>query len=185
MSIAVREQRRLARHRRALGYAGVLSGMSLSLWIGTSVVPAPWMHHPMLFLHLASVIAGLGAAVMLDVKALRWVAGRIRVSDLWLFERSVTPIAWAGITGLLFSGAFLHPDLNAPLTALKMVAVLIAALNGVALGRLTDDLRRMRPDTPFSSVPLRVKLWCLGSGMTSQAAWWTAVVIGMLNTSGI
>ncbi|REJ04035.1 hypothetical protein DY023_17140 [Microbacterium bovistercoris] len=184
MSIALSERRSLARHRRALGYWAVSIGMFASLWISTQIQPAPWMHLPMLFTHLASVIAGLGATVMLDVKALRWVTGAQQLSDLWLFERSVTPLAWAGITGLLFTGAFLQPSLDEPITALKMVAVFVAAMNGVALGRLTDTLRRMPPDTRFAAAPTRLKLWCLSSAATSQIAWWTAVIIGMLNTSG-
>jgi hypothetical protein len=184
VSIALSEQRSLARHRRALGYWAVTLGMLASLWISTQIQPAAWMHLPMLFAHLASVIAGLGATVMLDVKALRWVLGTQQLSELWVFEKSVTPLAWAGIIGLLFTGAFLQPVLDSPVTALKMVAVYVAAMNGVALGRLTDELHRMPPDTRFATAPTRVKLWCLSSAATSQIAWWTAVIIGMLNTSG-
>ncbi|MFE6734748.1 hypothetical protein [Microbacterium sp. NPDC057650] len=184
MSIALDEQRSLARHRRAVGYLMVSLGMFASLWISTQIQPAPWMHLPMLFAHLASVIAGLGATVMLDVKALRWVMGTQQLNELWVFEKSVTPLAWAGIVGLLFTGAFLQPTLDSPLTVLKMAAVFVAAMNGVALGRLTDELHRMPPDTRFAATPTRLKLWCLSSASTSQVAWWTAVIIGMLNTSG-
>lgn len=184
MSHALGERRRIARHDRALGYWGVSLGMLASLWVSVSVQPAEWMRHPMLFVHLASVIAGLGATVMLDVKALSWARGRIPLADLQHLERSVTPLAWAGVAGLMFSGAFLQPDLSSPLTAVKLVAVTVAALNGVALTRLTFELRRMPPDAAFSSTPTRFRLWCLSSGVTSQVAWWTAVIIGMLNTAG-
>lgn len=172
------------RRWRAAGYWAVAIGMYLSLWVGTSVAAPDAWRLPFLFLHLASVIAGLGATVVLDAKALQWVFGRADVSDVVRIEHSVTPLAWFGIAGLLFSGAFLAPDLSQPLTALKMAAVLLAALNGVAIGRLTDELRRIPAGMPFRRVPARMRWWCAGSGVVSQTAWWVAVVIGMMNTAG-
>jgi hypothetical protein len=184
MTISLGESRRRARHRRALGYAAVAIGLYLSLWVGTSVTAPEWMRMPMLFLHLISVIAGLGATVVLDVKALFWTAGRASIDDVRHLEHSVTPLTWMGILGLLFSGAFLSPDLHSPLTAIKMIAVLVAALNGIAVGRLTDELRRLPSGTRFWRTPARLRWWCLGTATTSQIAWWTAVLIGMLNTAG-
>lgn len=175
---------RAARHRRALGYAAVMIGMWLSLWVGTSVQVREMLHLPFLFVHLASVIAGLGATVVLDAKAVQWVLGRATLSDVHRIEQAVTPLAWLGVTGLLFSGAFLSPDLGDPLTALKMVAVFVAAMNGVAIGKLTDALDRMPAGTPFRRTPTRLKLWCTGSATVSQLAWWCAVVLGMMNTAG-
>ncbi len=183
MTISLGESRRRARHRRALGYAAVSIGVFLSLWVGTSVIaPASW-HMPMLFLHLASVIAGLGATVVLDVRAAYWAFGRATVEDLRRVEHAVTPVAWMGIVGLLATGAFLAPDLHSPLPAIKMTAVLVAALNGIAVGRLTDELNRLPDQTRFDRLPWRLRLWCFGTAITSQAAWWTAVIIGMLNTT--
>ena len=179
-----RETLRRARHRRALGYWAVLIGLWLSLWVGTSVQVRESFHLPFLFAHLAAVIAGLGATVVLDAKAVQWVLGRATLGDVHRMEQAVTPLAWLGITGLLASGAFLSPDLGEPLTALKMTAVLVAALNGVAVGRLADTLDRMPVHMPFRRVPTRLKLWCAGSAATSQVAWWCAVVLGMMNTAG-
>ncbi|UNK71067.1 hypothetical protein [Microbacterium sp. H1-D42] len=182
--MSLREDLRLARHRRALGYWAVLLGMGLSLWVGTSVQVRDMFHLPFLFVHLASVIAGLGATVVLDAKALQWVFGRATLGDVHRIEHAVTPLAWLGITGLLASGAFLAPDLGEPLTAVKMVAVLIAGLNGVAVGKLADTMARMPVHMPFQRVPRRFKVWCAGSAAISQLAWWCAVVLGMMNTAG-
>lgn len=114
MTISLGESRRRARHRRALGYTAVALGMYLSLWVGTSVIAPDWVRMPMLFLHLASVIAGLGATVVLDVRAFFWTMGRATVEDLRRVEHAVTPVAWMGIVGLLVSGAFLAPNLHSP-----------------------------------------------------------------------
>lgn len=183
MSGSLRERRRIQRHRRALGYAAVTAGMLVSLWFGASLRAHPDAHLPLLFVHLASVIAGLGATVVLDAKAVMWVGGRAELADVTRIERSVTPLAWLGITGLLASGAFLSPDLGMPVTAVKMAAVFLAASNGVAVGRLADELRRLPGGIPFRRVPWRLKWWCAGSASVSQLAWWTAVGLGMMNTA--
>ncbi|WP_163615833.1 MULTISPECIES: hypothetical protein [unclassified Microbacterium] len=173
----------MARHRRALGYWGVLLAMLLSLWVGTTVVPPAWLHTPALFGHLASVIAGLGAAVLLELSGLLWMLRRAALDDLRRVERIVSTLAWLGIAGLLATGAFLQPDLGEPLTAIKMVAVLIAAMNGVGMTRLTDELARLPGGVRFSALPRRLQAWCVWSAVVSQSAWWTAVLIGMLNTA--
>jgi hypothetical protein len=177
------ETRRAARHRRAVGYWAVIGGMYLSLWLGATLVPPEWLHYASLFAHLASVIVGLGAAVLLETKGLLWTTGRRTLDELRQTERTVTPLAWLGIVGLLGTGAFLQPDLADPLTALKMLAVFVVALNGVAMTRLSRELMRLPPRVRFSSLPARMRAWCIWSAVVSQAGWWTAVVIGMLNTA--
>lgn len=177
------ERLRAARHRRAIGYWWVLIAWLLSLWIGTSVVPHDWLHAPALFGHLASVIVGLGAAVLLEMSGLLWMLRRTSLDDMRRTEPPVTALAWLGIAGLLVTGAFLQPDLSQPLTGIKMIAVLVAAMNGVAMTRLTDELDRLPGAVRFSSLPARLKLWCVWSAVVSQTAWWTAVLIGMLNTA--
>ncbi|GAA1956002.1 hypothetical protein [Microbacterium deminutum] len=183
MTMPLVERRRAARHRRALGYWGVMLSLYLSLWLGTMLVPPRWLHMSMLFAHLASIIVGLGAAVFLEFNGLLWMIGRRTLADLRHTERSVSALAWIGILGLFASGAFLQPNLQAPLTEIKMLAVLVVAMNGVAMTRLTADLARLPSQMPFRSVPPRVRLWCVWSALVSQAGWWTAVVIGMLNTA--
>ncbi|WP_203581420.1 hypothetical protein [Microbacterium hibisci] len=177
------ERLRAARHQRALGYWGVLLALAVSLWVGTSIVPPEWLRTPALFGHLAAVIVGLGSAVLLEMSGLLWTLGRAALDDVRRVERTVTGLAWLGITGLFATGAFLQPDLGEPLTALKMGAVLLAAMNGVAMTRLTDELARLPAGVRFGALPFPLRLWCLWSALVSQAAWWTAVLIGMLNTA--
>ena len=178
------ELRRAARHRRAIAYWGVVLALYLSLWLGASLTPPEWMRLGMLFVHLASIIVGLGAAVLLEVNGFLWTIGRESLDSLRRTERSVSALAWLGIFGLFASGAFLAPNLEDPLTALKMAAVLVVAMNGVAMTRLTAELRRLPSHVRFPSLPARLRLWCIWSALVSQAGWWTAVIIGMLNTAG-
>jgi len=183
VSAILRESRRIARHERALAYWAVLLAMGMSLWVGATAVPPEWMRVPALFVHLGGVIVGLGAAVLLETKGLLWAVGRNTVEDVRRIEHTVSPLAWMGIFALLASGAFLHPDLTNPLTVVKMFAVLIAALNGVAMTRLTDELERLPANIRFGALPLRMRTWMIWSATVSQLSWWTAVIIGMLNTA--
>jgi len=183
VTIPLTELRRAARHRRALAYWGVILALYVSLWLGASLMPPYWLHVTMLFAHLASIIIGLGAAVFLEFNGALWMIGRRTLADLRHTERSVSALAWIGILGLFASGAFLEPNLEDPLTAIKMIAVLVVAMNGVAMTRLTADLARLPASVPFGRVPRRVRIWCVWSALVSQAAWWTAVIIGMVNTA--
>ncbi|MDY0908198.1 hypothetical protein [Microbacterium sp. CFBP9034] len=183
MTIPLTERHRRTRHRRAVRYWCVLLAMYLSLTLGAELRPPEWLHYGALFVHLGSVIVGLGAAVLLEICGLLWIRGRSTLGDLRRIEPTVTGLAWLGIAGLLASGAFLEPDLAEPLTALKMLAVLIVALNGVAMTRLTGALGRLPAHVEFVRLPTRVQLWCLWSALVSQAGWWTAVIVGMMNTA--
>ena len=183
MTIPLSERRRAARHRRALAYWGVIIALYVSLWLGASLMPPYWMHVTMLFGHLASIIVGLGATVLLEVHGVLWARDRQSLADLRRIEPSVSALAWIGILGLFASGAFLEPNLDDPLTAVKMIAVLVVALNGVAMTRLTADLKRLPPGARFTSLPVRLRMWCIWSAMVSQVGWWTAVIIGMVNTA--
>ncbi|KRA25317.1 hypothetical protein ASD65_13465 [Microbacterium sp. Root61] len=183
MTIPLTEQYRRARHNRATAYWCVVLAMYLSLALGTALQPAEWLHYGALMVHLGSVIVGLGAAVLLELWGLAWARGRSSLDDLRRIEPSVSSLAWLGIIGLLASGAFLEPNLDDPLTDLKMLAVLIVALNGVAMTRLTRELGRLPGGIAFARIPPRLRTWCVWSALVSQAGWWTAVLVGMLNTA--
>lgn len=183
MTTPLTERRRIARHRRAVAYWGVALAMLVSLWVGASVAPPDWVRNPALFAHLGSVIVGLGAAVLLETSGLLWMLRRTTLDDLRRVERMVSGLAWLGIAGLMATGAFLQPELGEPLTALKMLAVLVVAMNGVSMTKLTAELARLPDRVRFSALPRRLRLWCVWSALVSQAGWWTAVLIGVLNTA--
>lgn len=177
------EQRRRARHRRAVAYWWVFIGWMLSLWLSSQISPPEWMHYLMLIGHLGAVIVGLGAAVMLEINGLLWMRDANTLTFVRRAEPVVSALAWVGIIGLLATGAFLEPVLSDPLTQLKMGAVLVAAFNGVAMTRFTRELARLPGEIPFRRVPARVKAWAVWTAAVSQLAWWTAVIIGAVNTA--
>lgn len=183
MTIPLTERRRIARHRRSVAYWWVVIGWMLSLWLSTQLVPQEWLHYVMLIGHLGCVIVGLGAAVLLEVNGFLWMRGAASLDHVRRTEPTVTGLAWVGIIGLLATGAFLEPDLGNPLTVLKMAAVLLAALNGVAMTRMTAELHRMHGEIPFDRIPRRMKIWAVWSAIVSQVAWWTAVIVGAVNTA--
>lgn len=166
-----------------MSYWAVMLALFVSLWLGMTLSPPPWVHMTALFTHLGSVIIGLGAAVVLEFTGLLWITRRRTLDELRRSESLVSLVAWAGILGLIASGAFLEPNLEDPKTIVKMIAVLVVAMNGVAMTRLTRELTRLPANAPFAAIPRSLKLWCVWSALVSQAAWWTAVIIGMLNTA--
>jgi hypothetical protein len=77
----------------------------------------------------------------------------------------------------------LGPNLLLPRTMIKLVLVLIAALNGMWAHGLSRQLRDHPSDTTARSVDQRLLLKVMGSGAISQAAWWGATLIGFLATT--
>ncbi len=158
-------------------------GWAAAIWISTLLAPPPWLHTLALFAHLASLIVGFGAVLMVDWYALLWVTEWRTVRDLRQVDITLKLPIWVGIIGLLASGALLQPDLGSPLTLVKLGAVLVLSLNGVAITRWTTSLARFPRKTRFSSLPRAARIRFITSAVISQVAWWTAVVIGMLNST--
>ena len=176
------KQRRLQR-RRLLAYVVIAAGWALSIWISTLLDPPAWLHASALFVHLASLIIGLGAVLMVEWYGLLWATEWRSVRDLRQVDRTLKLPIWAGLIGLLASGAFLEPNLDSPGTIVKLGAVLVLSLNGVALTRWTSYLARFPPRMRFRNLPRRARFRFVASAVVSQIAWWTAVVIGMLNSA--
>ena len=120
--------------------------------------PPPWLHTVALFVHLASLIVGFGAVLMVDWYALLWVTEWRTVRDLRQVDITLKLPIWVGIIGLLASGALLQPDLGSPLTLVKLGAVLVLSLNGVAITRWTTSLARFPRKTRFSSLPRAARI---------------------------
>lgn len=167
---------------RAIGYALVMLGWWVALDIGYSI-PDPSLRPLVLFLHLMALTIGLGAAIMVEYAGALWVIGRGSLAALLHTESRLAVPAWVGYAGLLVTGAALSPDPSSPATALKLAAVLVVGLNGIAVQRLATELDRLPGGIPFRRTPWRIRLWSLGSGVLSQLAWWTAVLVGTLNTA--
>ena len=66
---------------------------------------------------------------------------------------------------------------------MKLAAVLVLSLNGVALTRWTMYFARFPRKMRFAALPKRARARFIGSAIVSQLAWWTAVIIGMVNST--
>ncbi|WP_235508232.1 hypothetical protein [Agromyces sp. Soil535] len=181
MTLKARQQRR--QRLRALAYLAVAAAWAASIWLSTLLAAPPWLHSIALFVHLASLIIGFGAVLMVEWYGLLWMTDWRSARDVRQIDLTLRIPIWAGLVGLLASGALLQPDLESPATLVKLGAVLVLSLNGVALTRWTTRLARMPRKMRFSSLPRMARFRFISSAVISQLAWWTAVVIGMLNSS--
>lgn len=181
--MTLREKQRRRRNRRALAYTGVVVAWALSIVLSTVIVLPGELRTAVLFVHLASLIVGFGAVLMIDWHGLLWMTEWSDVRELRQADRTLVLPVWVGLAGLLASGALLAPDLQSPMTQLKLVAVLVLSLNGVALTRWTFELTRLPARTRFRSLSGRVRFAFIASAVVSQIAWWTAVLVGMLNST--
>jgi hypothetical protein len=88
-------------------------------------------------------------------------------------------LVWLGLIGLLITGVLLEPDTSSRIVMVKLVAVLAVALNGVYLDGLNQRLAAAQTDS------LPRSTWIRGgvSLVISQIGWWTATVIGFINTT--
>jgi hypothetical protein len=181
MTLKAKQRRR--QRRRVIAYVIVAAAWAASVWLGTVLAPPEWLHAIALFVHLASLIVGLGAVLAVEWYGLLWSTEWRSARDVRQVDVTMRPLIWVGLIGLLASGALLQPDVAAPATIVKLVAVLVVSLNGVALTQWTDYLRRFPRKLRFHALPRRARIRFVASAVVSQVAWWTAVIIGMLNSA--
>ncbi|MBT2545572.1 hypothetical protein J7E99_34010 [Streptomyces sp. ISL-44] len=160
----------------AAASVAVCLGWAATTWIALHLRADVTLHTAALFVHLASLILGFGAVLAIDYYGALWLMGRKTLREVLDFTAPLHVPVWAGLGGLLFSGAFLHPDLSSPLTCVKLGLVLVLSLNGVQASALHRRLAAV--DGPVSR-PLTIRGAVTAS--VSQAAWWGAVAIGFLN----
>lgn len=164
----------------ALGVAALLASLTLAscLWVSAHLHPDPALHTVALFIHLASLVLGFGAVVVIDYYGLLWLTGRCSLSEALTTANRLHAPVWAGLAGLVGSGAMLHPDLGSPLTCTKLALVLILTLNGLQAKVLAHRLSQSAACTPSP----RVLIWGAATAGVSQLCWWGAVAIGFLNS---
>ena len=179
----LKAKQRHRRRRRAVAYVAIAAGWAASIWISQLIVAPPWLHAIALFVHLASLIVGFGAVLVVEWYGILWMTEWRSVRDLRQVDLTLKLPIWAGLIGLLASGALLHPDLSSPTTLVKLGAVLVLSLNGVALTRWTMYFAGFPRKMRFKALPKRARIRFIGSAILSQIAWWTAVIIGMINST--
>jgi hypothetical protein len=169
------------RHRRRIPSSVLAIGLVIGWTVMFIAVPylptGPGIRPFALFVHLAALVFGFGAVLSLDWFGLMWMLGR---QDLMALVRAAqvahTPI-WIGLGGLTLSGVLLAPDTSAPLTVVKLLAVLVVALNGLCATKVQDRLLALDGQAP----PRRLLLTSVAVATVSQAGWWLATAVGFLN----
>ena len=177
VSSAPRHLRQRRRVPSALVAVALVAGW-ITMMLAVPHLPAATGVRPFaLFVHLAALVLGMGAVLSLDWFGLMWMLGRQDLLSLVrVAQVAHTPI-WLGLAGLSLSGVLLAPDTSAPLTVLKLVAVLVVALNGLSAAQVQQRLLACEGRTP----PRRLLLTAVLVATVSQAGWWTATVVGFLN----
>ncbi|WP_328402522.1 hypothetical protein [Nocardia sp. NBC_00403] len=163
----------------AVTAAGLLATLTLAaaLWIAAHLDVDRQLHTVGLFVHLAALVLGFGGVLVADYLMLLWLAGRSTLAEaLTGMSRLHIPI-WAGLAGLIASGCVLEPNLDSPLTRIKMALILALTLNGLQAVILSRRLAQ-HVVAPLSA---RLLLWGATSGAISQICWWGAIGIGFWN----
>jgi hypothetical protein len=128
-------------------------------------------HDIALFVHLGSVVIGFGPVLLVDWFGFLWLVGRRSFADVVRTAQGAHTPTWAGFAGLLASGLFLGLPAGP-----KAFAVLIIGLNGVYAGILLKELKR------HADPPTFLLIRSAAATLISQAAWWTALVLGYLSS---
>ncbi|MFI1172637.1 hypothetical protein [Streptomyces melanogenes] len=164
--------------RTAAASLAVCAGWAATTWIALHLQADATLHTAALFVHLASLVLGFGAVLAVDYYGALWLMGRKTLREVLDFTAPLHVPVWVGLGGLLFSGAFLHPDLGSPLTCVKLGLVLVLALNGVQASALHRRLATVNGESVRPALLIRSAV----TAAVSQAAWWGAVTIGFLNS---
>jgi hypothetical protein len=88
---------------------------------------------------------------------------------------------WAGLAGLVVSGAALSPNVDSAATWLKLLAVLAVAVNGINAHHLCSQLKSLPATVTLNQLSTRLKVRLLITGAVSQTGWWIAILVGYWN----
>ena len=171
---------RLRHRRRRPAYVPVLAivaGWAAMFLAAPHVRAGADVQRIALFVHLAALVLGFGAVLTMDWFGLMWMLGRQDLVTLVRIAQVVHTPVWLGLGGLALSGVLLGPDTTAPLTVVKLLAVLAVAINGVGAAAVQRRLLALGGRTP----PVWLLLTAVFVATVSQAGWWTATVVGFLN----
>lgn len=147
-----------------------------AVFASSRISPSPFVQSIALFGHLVSLVVGLGSVLGVDYCGLLWFLRRLPLEAMVRQAHRMSPLIWLGLCGLVLTGSLMQPQLSAPLTLIKMICVVGVGVVGVlALSTKRAMIRAM----PAVSPSLLHRGLVLAA--TSQALWWSAVLIGFWN----
>lgn len=161
---------------------GAVAGVwALAVVAGAELRPELWVQRAALFGHLLSLVTGLGAVLVLDTYGAGCLLRKRSPVVVAQLAASLDMLIWAGLVGLVITGALLSPNLSSPFTWVKLGAVLVAGLNGINAHGLRTAVASFPATLSLWELPRPLLLRLLGTAVVSQTAWWLAVLIGYWN----
>lgn len=169
----------LARVRlRYVGMAAITVGAIMVTLVAPLVHVRPGIHELALLGHLIALAVGFGAVLAVDWFGLLWMLRRRPLTAVLQVAHGLHTLIWIGLFGLVATGCLLSPHLSSPLTRIKLTAVLIVAVNGLFVDRLQNRLAAIGDGKPTGPLLMRAAV----TALVSQLCWWTAIIVGFLNT---
>ncbi|MGM9472437.1 hypothetical protein ACS5PJ_10570 [Pseudarthrobacter sp. YS3] len=164
---------------------GVLctAGWLASVLIGHNVDCGPELHRVGLAVHILALVLSFGTILAVDWLGLLWLLGKVHMHESGKLEAAAKPLIWGGLVLLLASGALIDPDLANPVTAIKLGCVLVLMLNGLSIAPAMHQLMALPAETRFGGLGRRLRARLMIALTISQACWWTAVLIGLINST--
>lgn len=135
-----------------------------------------------LFIHLVGVILGFGAVMFVDIVGALWVIRKVTAKQLVWITGIGQKVIWSSVGLLIASGWFLLPEVLSTRTRFKLAAVLILIVNGFFLDRIRKRLDEQK-ESDFWKMPRSFQIQSVVAISLSQLMWWTAIIIGFLNSS--
>lgn len=174
-----------SRGRFKLALLGLLctGGWVASLLVGHFVDCGPELHRIGLAVHILALVLSFGTILVVDWLGLLWLLGKVQMHESGRLEAAAKPLIWGGLALLLASGALIDPDLGNPVTVIKLVCVLVLMLNGLGIAPAMHQLLALPPQTRFGELGRRIRMRLLIALTVSQTCWWTAVLIGLVNST--
>src|SRR5688500_11354034 len=159
------------------------AGWLASVLMGHFVEFGPELHRLGLSVHILALVLSFGTILVVGWLGLLWLMGKVLMHDSRTLESAATPLVCGCLALLLASGAVLQPDLTTPVTAGKLGCVLVLMLNGLSIAPMMHKLFALPPETRFGELAHRLRLRLLIALSISQACWWTAALIGLVNST--
>lgn len=187
IAVSRRTLRQRESERSTRGLVAVLSIAAAVAWLRSLLLASVihvegHVHTFALVAHIVTMVVAFGAILLVDWHGFLWLIGRRELAETIRLDGAATALIWGGVAGLLATGSFLGPDLASPMTIIKLVAVLVLILNGIMLIPLMRRLVRMPPQASFGDLTPGQRFHMLACLSLSQLCWWTAMVIGFINS---
>jgi hypothetical protein len=163
--------------RLIAGGAAIAFVLAAGLWVSLHVQIDPMVRMAVLFVHLSSLVVGLGAVLVTDYHAILWLARRCSLHEFSASAERLHLLIWLGLVGLVLSGFLLKPDLHSTITIIKLVLVLVLTINGLQVRYLS---KRIAAVSQWQMSRMEAA-WGAASGLISQICWWGAAFIGFWN----